>query len=186
MKAIIRFLLICMFFGLAFLSEGCTGCAKRQRHARERHRERVESRASSDDDDSDDNDRRSSSRRKRGGSDSDQGYSGAKYSPEEIEILIEGEDYDAMINAMFSQVKELKGVKNEYFKGNMPDKVAEERVEEIKKRYAPLRDKLSQASSEGSLTYNQHKRQVKLFGEYQKLVVSIISRLGNDLESALE
>lgn len=177
MKTITRLLMICMLFGLILVSEGCAGCSHRHRRARQLHNERTERSARYDSDD----DRSDNPKGRR-----NKDYTTSNYTSEDIQSLAEGNDYDAMLQAMFAQLNELKGVKKEYFRGNMADKEAEKRVNEIKQKYAPVYDKLSEASSSGELNYNQHKKQIKLFGEYQKLLVSILSRLGSDIKQILD
>ncbi len=171
------------FFGwlillvIMLMSESCSGCSHRNRHARERHRDRIERRDSRNERRDRNNSRESRSQR---------GGNSKKYSEEQIASIAEGEDYDAMLDCEFAKLNEAKNLKKEYFQGNMPDKEAENRMKEIEEKYAPVVKALEKADNEGLLTYNQHKRQMKLLGDYIKEANSIFNRLGVDIESALD
>lgn len=180
MTTIIRFLITCALLGLIVMSEGCAGCSHRHRRARERHKERIEIRANYDSDDDDGRSRRD--RRNR----SKERSVGVRYSAENIQTLAAGEDYDAMLDAMFSKLNELRSLKNEYFRGDMPDKEVESRMKEIEEKYAPVEKALEQAQSDGLLTYNQHKRQMQLIADYMKEVNSVCNRLGFDLSAIMD
>lgn len=169
MRNLVRYLLLAAVISCMFLSEGCSGCAHRQRRVRDRssrHSERVDRRE----------DRESRRHRENG----DNIEIKRDYSLDQLKALSESEDYDAMLNALEYQLKELKQLKKVYFKGDMTDNEAKEKIDEINAAYSPIIDKLSKASSDGMLTYNQHKRQMKLVGEYIKLFNSIVNDLGAD------
>lgn len=147
----------------------CAGCAHRQRKRRERLEHRAESRSEGR------AIRKSRSERNKNN------Y--PVVSSEEVANIAEGEDYDEMLEVLSSQLQELKDLKSEYFGGDLSDRSAEERMNEIGEKYKPVMDALEKASSEGALTYNQHKRQMKLFAEYIQLINSLGSRIGEDLSA---
>lgn len=164
---------------IMFMMESCSGCSHRGRRSRDRHRERVEQRESSED-----TGERSDSRRSR--SSKSLGVNSRTYSEEEIAAIAEGDDYDAMLDCEFAKLNELKQLKDEYFQGDMSDRKVEERMKEIEDKFAPVDKALDVAQREGLLTYNQHKRQMKLMGDYLKVIKTIASRLGSDISSLID
>ncbi|MDE5886022.1 MAG: hypothetical protein K2H46_00360 [Muribaculaceae bacterium] len=160
------------------MMQSCSGCSHRSRRIRERHRERVEQRVADED-----KVERSGSRRARSQRNSS---SFGNLSEEQITSIAEGEDYDAMLDCQFHKLNEIKQLKDEYFRGDMSDKKAEERMNEIEEKFAPIDKALNEAQSEGLLTYNQHKRQLKLMGDYLKVVKAVATRLGSDISSYMD
>ena len=169
-----RSLGLTLLLTLVLALESCTGCAHRSRRARERHRERVE--------------RQQGRRECNYGSERNSSLkeTSRKYSREDILNIAEGDDYDAMLDCQFSKLNDIKSLKEEYFRGDMPDKVVEERMQEIEEKYAPIDNALTAAQNEGMLTYNQHKRQLKLMGDYIKIVSSVCNRLGADISTLID
>ena len=163
---------------LMVMIESCSGCSHHRRRSRERHRERVERRESNEYS-------RDRSRSSRSRSLSNK-TSSRNYSEDQIASIAEGEDYDAMLDCQFAKLNELKRLKDEYFRGDMSDKKAEESMKEIEEKFSPVDKALEEAQREGLLTYNQHKRQLKLAGDYIRLVNSIFKRLGYDMSAAID
>ncbi|MDE6514291.1 MAG: hypothetical protein K2L05_08930 [Muribaculaceae bacterium] len=164
----IRFISVILAILLALTFEGCSGGRRRDRN-RERSRERTEQRES-----------RNRSRHERNATSRK-----AAYSAEEIQEIAESGDYDRMLDCVQSEISDLKAMKNRYFNGELTDKQAEEQTKKIKETYAPVYNAIGRASSDGNLNYKQHKRQMKLFGEYMKLMTSVLDRLGSDFEDAV-
>lgn len=174
-----RFLGWVLLLLIMVMIESCSGCSHSGRRSRDRHQERVERRESNED-----RGVRSGSRRSR--SSKSHGFNSRKYSEEDIAAIAEGDDYDAMLDCQFAKLNELKQLKDEYFHGEMSDKKAEERMKEIEDKFAPVDKALDVAQREGSLNYNQHKRQMKLMGDYLKVIKTIASRLGSDISSSID
>lgn len=107
-------------------------------------------------------------------------------SSEAICQIANGEDYDKMIDCLFNQLEEIKAVKKEYFKGDLPDKEAKIQMSEIANKYNPIHQTLQKASEEGALNYNQHKRQMKLWGEYVDELNSVAAKLGMDMDGMID
>lgn len=84
------------------------------------------------------------------------------YSYEDIQQLSQSDDYDGMLDALSTCVDECATVKDKYLDGNLKDKEAQSRIEQIEHRYEPLINALSEAESKGELTYDQHQRQMEL------------------------
>lgn len=103
-------------------------------------------------------------------------------SSDNISLIAEGTDYDDMIECLYSQLGEIRALRKEYFRGNIPDKEVESRMNEIMEKYRPVSEALEKASGEGALNYNQHKKQMKLARDYMEELNSILNRLGRDLE----
>lgn len=62
-----------------------------------------------------------------------------------------------MIGALDVALGECESVKDEYLEGDMPDKEAKRKLDEIQNRYQPIADQLEKADSKGELNYDQHK-----------------------------
>ena len=148
--------------------DGCS-CGRRRDRSRERRHERTER-----------SERRSESRGDRRGS-----SRLTSYTAEEIQEIAESDDYDRMLDCLQSEISAIKAMKNRYFNGELTDKQAEEQAKEIRETYAPVYDAIERAGKDGNLNYKQHKRQLKLFGEYLKLMNSVMNRLGSDFEDAI-
>lgn len=159
---------------LTVMLESCAGCTHRSRRARERHRDRVE--------------RHDGSADRLHGRDrnADRDDTGNRYSSEHIQTVADGDDYDAMLDCQFGKLNEIKRLKEEYFRGDMPDKEVKDRMQAIEDKYSTVDDALKKAEGEGLLTYNQHKRQMKLMGDYLKEVASVGDRLGSDISSLID
>lgn len=155
-------------FSLAIVIFGNTSCAHRSGHASDRNRSRTER-----------HERRV--RGERGGS-RNQDYAQARsYSEEYLQSVAASDDYDAMLDCMFARIDELKALENEYLGGNMPDKVAKAKGDQIVAKYMPVEKALDKANAAGELTYDQHKRQMELVGEYMQELEQVSQRVGNDL-----
>lgn len=102
------------------------------------------------------------------------------YSSEEIHEVSASDDYDAMIDALNAGVEECAAVKDEYLKGDMADKDAEHKIEEITGRYEPLLDKLADADSKGELTYNQHKALAEITAQAFNHALDGVNKVLND------
>ena len=163
---------------LMVMMESCSGCSHRSKRCREHHRERVERRGSNED-------RRDRSRSSRSRSQSNK-TSSTNYSEDQIASIAEGEDYDAMLDCQFAKLNEVKRLKDEYFRGDMSDKRAEESMKEIEEKFSPVDKALDEAQREGLLTYNQHKRQMKLVADYIKVASSVANRIGTDISRIID
>ena len=163
---------------MVVMLESCSGCSHRGRRNRERRRERLELRETNDEREDRESSMRSMSHREESSS--------INYSSEKIASIAEGNDYDRMLDCLNAKVNDLRSLKNEYFRGNMPDKDVEARMKEIEAKYAPIEKALNDAQNEGLLTYNQHKRQMNIAGKYLKEAKSVFNRLGSDLSSSLD
>ena len=173
-----RFPYLILSLLIMIMMESCSGCSHRSRRGRERQRERVERREARTE--------RSDSRSSRRSDSQGRRSSSRTYTEEQIASITEGEDYDAMLDCMFAKINELTSLKNEYFRGDMPDKQVKTRMKEIEEKYAPIEQALDKAQEEGELTYNQHKRQMKLIGDYMNVANSVFNRLGDDLSSVMD
>ena len=91
-----------------------------------------------------------------------------------------------MLDCQFQRLNEIKSLKDEYFRGDMSDKEAEEGLKSIEEKFAPIDKALDEAQSEGQLTYNQHKRQMKLMNEYIKVIKTVATRIGSDITSYID
>lgn len=91
-----------------------------------------------------------------------------------------------MLDCQFGKLNEIKRLKEEYFRGDMPDREVKDRMQAIEDKYSTVDDALKKAEGEGLLTYNQHKRQMKLMGDYLKEVASVGDRLGSDISSLID
>lgn len=170
MKKFITKLLWCLVLIMMLTVFGsCSGCSHRSRRNRERVRERTEKREGSRDRHSE----KSRGREKIVGD-------GHIWSETEIESLVETNDYDRMLICLEDEIQEHHNLRKKYFNGGMKDKEAEEKMNGIENRYKPVKECLNKAGSEGELNYNQHKRQMKLMGEYIKEVEAVLNRLGSD------
>lgn len=110
-------------------------------------------------------------------------YSGYSKSIEYFQHLAAGDDYDAMLDALGAIIGDFERLSDRYLAGNMTDKEVGTALQEICARYAPIIDRLSEASSAGELTYRQHEKQIELFIEFQEFVNSLLERVGIDVES---
>lgn len=148
--------------------ESCRGCAHRARRSHDRNSDRTEYRESnSRDEESSD-------------------YSAAgKLSGDRIAEIAGGDDYDEMLECLKDQISEIRNLRKKYFSGNMTDKEAQECMDEIVAKYAPITTRLDKASSEGLLNYKQHKKQMKYAGDLMKEMNEVVNRLGSDLDNAL-
>lgn len=164
--------LLLLFSVLMIATVGLESCSGRRSRARARERERDRS-------------EQSSSRRDRSrNTDTGKGVTIGKNSAEYIQEVAQGEDYDRMLALMQDALGEMKSVSKKYFAGNLSDADAENMVKEITERYDPVREALEKAESEGKLNYNQHKKQMRLLGDFLKTYNAIINRVSNDLEKA--
>lgn len=161
---IILYIFTCIV--LIIVLESCSGCAHRQR--KRMHRNNIERTAE--------------------GAVSEENHLAdlMDESPEHrLHEIAESGDYDKMLDCMFEQLNEIKKLKNLYFKGNLSDKDAQNEMDKINKKYQPIVDSIEKASGEGALNYKQHKRQMKLFGEYMKELNSIMNKLEGDLKRSM-
>lgn len=101
-----------------------------------------------------------------------------------IEEIAQSEDYDKMLNVMMQASADLKKLSKLYLKGNMTDAALQKHIEEIQTMYKPVNSALEAADSEGKLTYNQHKKQMKVMAEYIKTMQYVINRLANDINDS--
>lgn len=158
---------------LMVMIESCAGCSHRSRRGRERQRDRTERRERPRD-------------RREGRGHRNQDYEESRmqteYTEEYLSNVAKGDDYDEMLDCLFAQSEEVKQLKNEYFRGNLADKDAKSKMEEIGERYQPVVDALEKANNDGDLNYNQHKRQMKLISEYINEMRQIAGRLGDDMD----
>jgi ABC-type cobalt transport system substrate-binding protein len=119
--------------------------------------------------------------------------SSASYTEEEIQEIASSDDYDAMIDAMYACVDECGAVKDEYLDGNMPDKEAKSKIDEITDRYAPVLSSLESADSRGDLNYDQHKALIDITKQAMNHVMDGVNKVmddigisGDDIEDAAD
>ncbi|MDE5791769.1 MAG: hypothetical protein K2H96_11155 [Muribaculaceae bacterium] len=174
MKGIFRILTYILIGAFCMGVTSCAGCAHRHRKKRERAEYSAQERRE-----------RRSDRVSRSGK-GDRDYNYTALSSDNISQIAAGTDYDEMIECLYSQLGEIRSLRKEYFRGNMSDKEVETRMNEIMEKYRPVSEALEKASGEGALNYNQHKKQMKLLGEYMDELNSIGNKLGSDLDQILD
>lgn len=102
-----------------------------------------------------------------------------------IEQLAASDDYDAMIDKLEEAVQECEDVKDEYFNGNLADKVAKRKIETIENKYKAIQDKLNKADEAGELNYNQHKRLTDVCLQLSDVAIDAAGTYMNDLDESV-
>lgn len=163
MRKLNKILSITLLIMLTIELSGCAGCAHRQKRRVSEQRTYRDRELKSD---------------VKGNRDRDL----PMLSAEKVESLARSNDYDAMIDCLSDELVQIKKLRKDYFRGNMTDKEAEKRMQDIVETYRPIMDAIEQASSNGDLNYNQHKKQIKLLGEYMSEVNSVGKKFSEDID----